>query len=819
MDAVQEAVRPSNTPLVAPVVDDSYPDPARPVPTVMTISVVDPEQEQAEYQAAAELAFQDEPFPSEQVQSLSHDLLREFNEAEQLRQPTEERWLKDLRQYRGIYDAETLSKLKNRSKAFVRRTRVKVKTVDSRFMDLVFPAGREKNWTCEETPVPAVSKKLEASAAQELQQKLERAPNKDEVDKHVLEIVKQAAKRMSKVMEDQLVEVGYKGICKKAAHSAHLYGTGVIKGPLVDRKVRTRYTHDEVKDKWVGSDEEYTVPFVDFVPIWRFYPDMRVTEKSQCRFIWERHTMPKHDIVALTRRRSFDKAKIVDYLTRNPRGQVKIRTFDTELLSLGERDAAQVQDSGMYEVLERWGWLDGYQLAEAGVQVEPDRMHETFFSNVWMLMDGTIIKCVLQPINGVTWPYHIYDFDKDETSIFGEGLASIMRSDQDMLNASVRMALDNGALTAGPIIEVALGLLASTENAEQVMPWKVYLRKSTDMDKGPAVRAIELPNQLEWLTKMISVFENNTDEVTAVPRYMTGENATQGAAGTATGMSMLMGAANIVYKDLVDNWDEGVTNNFIQALYRWNMQFHRDNSIKGDYDVKARGSKSLVAKEILAAKLNEFGEYTKDPADAPFVNRHKLNIARAEALELPELVYNEDEWQAMQESEDGRRMQEMQRKMQEAQLAEQMAKAAKLQAEAEVAKKKVDEMIANIDKIIADTVSTKVETIFAALQAGGAATRDPVTAPAGDAILRDAGYREAVPDPSTADLNRPPVQVTPGTHTYMSGKATFQQEPRGTVQAPGAAPLAVADPAAAAQPQPADPNVGQRAGIETVRQD
>lgn len=45
---------------------------------------------------------------------------------------------------------------------------------------------------------------------------------------------------------------------------------------------------------------------------------------------------------------------------------------------------------------------------------------------------------MLAPIEGVRWPYHLYYLDHDETSIFGDGLASIMRDDQKMLNASIR---------------------------------------------------------------------------------------------------------------------------------------------------------------------------------------------------------------------------------------------------------------------------------------------------------------------------------------------------------------------------------------------
>jgi hypothetical protein len=782
-------------------------------PTVQTIST-SAEEDQEQFAQAAEKAFsEDESTPAPALDSLSTELLREFDEAVRLRQKHEQRWLTDLRQYRGIYDAATLAKLANRSQSFVRRTRVKVKTTDSRIMDLLFPAGSEKNWSCDSTPVPSVSDELRKKVEQQLANASGQPPAKDAIDKAILEMCKQAAKGMSKVIEDQLVETRYKDVAKKTVHSGNLYGTGIIKGPLVERKVRTRFVQNG--DKWQAKDEEYTVPFVDFVPLWRFYPDMNSTELEQCRYVFERHTMSKHEMVALTRRRSFNGQKIRDHLLAHPRGDVRHRDFDQELKSLGEREAAQTVDAHQYEVLERWGWIDGSMLAQAGVTVPPDRLHESFFSNIWLLPNGTVIKAALQPINGVTWPYHIYYFDKDETSIFGEGLASIMRDDQEMLNASVRMLLDNGALTSGPILEIVRGLLQGTDKPEEIRPFKAYFRKAEDLDKGPAVRPIKIESNLEFLLKMAAMFEENSDEVTAIPRYTSGENVTAGAAGTASGMSMLMGQANIVIKDLVTNWDEGVTRTFLQALYRWNMQFSQDNSIKGDFDVKARGTASLIAKEVRAQQINQFAQLTANPEDAPYIKRDRLNQLRAEALEMTDVVKTEDELKAERESEEGQRMAEMQRKMQEAQLAEQIAKADKLAAEAQVAKTKVDEMLANIEKILDERVSIRVETIFAGLQAGGVATRDPLTAPAGDEILRSAGYTDLTPDPSIAQLNGPPVQPNQATQRVMARGETFAQDPRapGTVQpqvpdaGPGQADGAVAMP---------DANTGQRAGIETT---
>ena len=799
--------------------DDTLTEPTALPPTpVQTLSSTSSMQDELlQFQAVMGEAIKDDGNPQDvqNVDSLSQRLLREFSQAEQDRHETEERWLKCLRQYKGKYDPEIEKDLEGHSKAFVRKTRVKVKTVDSRVVDLLFPNGSEKNWSIDTTPVPTVDDKTRTQVAQALTQKnAGQQPTQDQIDEAILEVARVSAKRMEKVIEDQLAECRYKEACVKAAHSGHLYGTGILKGPLVEKKVRTRFVKGP-DGKWTPQTEAYTLPFVDYVPLWRFFPDMAATELEQCRFVYERHLMTKSQVLDLATRKSFQpKAQVIRaYVQSHPQGQQIVKFYDTELQAMGERLSTHTLDRGQYEVLERWGWIDASDLAEAGVVVPPERAHETFFSNIWMLPTGEVIKVALQPIDGVTWPYHIYYFDKDETSIFGEGVPDVMRDDQANLNAGVRMMLDNGALTSGPMVEVFLDLLANTYGAADIGPWKKFFRNSSEHAELSAVRPIELPNNIEWLSRMVEMFEANSDETTAIPRYMGGENATSGAAGTAQGMSMLMGAANVVIKDLITAWDEGITRTFLQSLYRWNMKFHPDASIKGDFDVKARGTASLVAKEVRAQRLNEFSALTKDPADAPYIKRDALLRELASAMEMSDIVKTVEEVKADQSSAQAQQAQQMQQALAQAQVKEAMARADKMAAEAELTKKKLDEMIANINKTIADTVAAKVDTIFAALQAGGVATRDPVIAPAGDEILRSAGFQDATPSPSIAQLDGPPVQPQQETDALLNKGQSFAADPRvpgGQPGAQGAPGQANGDPVPAStngdtRPEPANP--------------
>lgn len=693
--------------------------------------------QQAQYVEAATAALANVPStPANELSALGTSLLNEFSRAELDRRDTEMRWLEDLRQFRGIYDPEVLERIgPDRSRAFVRKTRVKVKTTNARMTELLFPGNSEKTYQCKPTPAPTIVKEVRDQLAQALANQLQRQPTESEIQEGVKTVAAEASKGMSNTIDDQLAEAKYKAVAKLVINSGNLYGTGILKAPLVERKIRHRYIYDG--KKWNLRTESYVIPFVDYVPLWRFYPDMAATTIDECRYAWERHIMTKAGLFKLSDRKSFNKSKLMAFIEAHPDGQIAGKYFEQELKQIGDRATVNELNSGQYDILERWGWLSGEQLSANGVKVPAARMQESFFSNIWMLPNGDVIRAVLQPISGVTWPYHFYYFDKDETSIFAEGIAAIMRDDQVMLNAGTRMILDNAAMSAGTQFEANIKLLNMTsEQIKAIHPFKIWPR-SGENPEAPAIRTLNIESHLPELQAIVQMFEANADEVTALPRYMSGDNPTSGAAGTASGMSMLMGAAGIVMKELVSAYDEGVTRPFIEALYRWNMQFNPNPTIKGDFDITATGVASMVAKEVRAQQLDNFSNLTANQLDAPYIKRDKLLRQRADAHELVDVVKTEDEVIAEMNSPQAQAAQQLATTTQQLQVAQLQQTVAKLAAE--------------VISIRSNAVAKNVEAAYAAMQAAGVAVSSPSVAPAGDEILRSAGWVDATPQETNAD--------------------------------------------------------------------
>lgn len=606
---------------------------------------------------------------SETPQGLAAFVREAFDRSDSARKTIEEKWLNALRQYKGIYSPEVLERMDPlRSKAFVRMTRTKVKTVDSRLSDLLFPANGDKNWGIEPTPLPQFSKKKEAAILEVVSQDQGKQISPEELYVLMQDEAKNQAGKMSKVIEDQLAELKYREIMRDVMHSGNLYGTGILKGPLVSISENRQYYKKEKngdKEKWILCDYDSITPFIENVRIWDIYPDMEATCPSECRYIIQRRKMDKHDVIGLGKRSDFNGDVISTYVAENPEGDYQKKDFENQLTSMGDVIDSGVADaahSKKYEVFEFWGFVDADDLNQVGVEI-PERMQGQveLAANIWVLGDH-VIKASLMPMEGVKWPYFFYYYDKDETSIFGEGIPSIMSDVQELINSAFRAMLDNAAISAGPQIEVNLDLMSEDEDPRDVYPFKVWMRTGEGADAAnPAIRVFQLPSYTTEFERMIELFRSYGDEVTSIPRQMWGEPS--GAAGrTASGLSMLMGSANITIKDQVKNFDDGITKPFISAMYHWNMKFNSDADIKGDYAVQARGTSSLIAKEIRAQSLINFAQITNNQVDLGTVKRPNIIRSIADALDLSDdnLVYSDKEIEVQKQQEQKQAQEERQ---------------------------------------------------------------------------------------------------------------------------------------------------------------
>lgn len=586
----------------------------------------------------------------DQVDQLGITLQREFDDAARRRQPFEDDWLEDLRQYKGKYDENTEKELKdspNRSQAFMRLTKVKVDSMKARVMDLLFPASGERNWTLDCSPEPQVAEHiLQDFVARAVQ--AGQAPEEINIEELKFNLAKEAVRRMALEIEDQLVEkpgrMSYRQVCDSVVGSAFTFGTGVLKGPLVEFGTSYRWMLNP-DGSW-GQASEMTRdlrPYKEFVSIWSCYPDMDATDIRQAQFVWQEHVMTKRDLEGLHSKPHFNMEAIREYLRDHPDGDAVVRNYETQLRSMSS-DTAGTELKGRYRVLERWGYISGQKLFDAGYPVPKERLEFEVPVNLW-LMGNKVIRLVPWPMPDLPIPYHFYYYHKDETSIFGEGVASVARHPQKVINASVRCMLDNASISSGPQIGVNKSALAGEDDPTDIYGWKVWLFENYE-DMQKCMQVWDLPNYTDHFLKLIHFMTNIMDEVTT-PRFMHGDGRVKGAGETASGLSMLMGAANISIKDLIKQFDDQITRPFISSMYHWNMRFSLREDIKGDFEVVARGSTSLMAREVQAEKLMNAMNIISGTRFEGWIKDNEALGELFQSMDIsPKLVRSEDEYRA-----------------------------------------------------------------------------------------------------------------------------------------------------------------------------
>ncbi|MGE4469345.1 MAG: hypothetical protein AB7D47_04345 [Desulfovibrio sp.] len=561
----------------------------------------------------------------------------EFETNARLRRVFEDRWLQDLRQYKGLYEPEVEKEIaEGRSRVFLRKTKSKVDSIQARVLDLLFPAKGERNWDISPSSTPRVHPELFRDAlARETAQGNVR--DREDERRVLREVADEAATRMGKEMEDQLADgpgrTSYRTICDRLLFQGVLYGCGVLKGPLVERRRREQFVFCEETGEWELSvvQGEYW-PFREFVSLWDVYPDLTAVEPGQLRFVWQMHLKTRKELFELADWPSFDRDAIRQYIADNPEGDAKLKEYEQRLRTLGEDNETPAELAGRYRVLERWGHLNGTELQAAGVAVEDETA--TYSANIWLLGDQ-VVKAVLSPIEGIDIPYHFFFYSEDESAFFPEGVASILRHPQAAFNAAVRMMLDNAAICAGPQIGCNASALHEDTDPYDVHPFKVWLFRNVQ-DLKQAFTVFDLPSNVNDLLGVAKLMADWADEQTT-PRFMAGEGPTKGAAETASGLSMLMSAANIVLKSLVSQFDDYITRPFVTALYYWNMKFNPRREIKGDYVIKAIGSSALIARELQAERLQRAIAITDSPR---FADRVKDQALLEDIFKLLDLDVN-----------------------------------------------------------------------------------------------------------------------------------------------------------------------------------
>jgi len=619
-----------------------------------------------------------------------------FQQAEDARQSDERRWLRAYENYRGLYQKSVKFRESEKSRVFVKVTKTKVLAAFGQLVDVMFGTGKFPIGISEtkvpegeyasahldtQNPMQGIEMSLpDEEMPDNIGNRMEDEPQENpydigfegdgralkagatfgkgvfedsledqaedkgflkegySADPKVLEVnpAQEAARRLEKLVHDQIEESNGSSEIRNALLESALLGTGIVKGPFNFNKKLSRWTTNEEGEREYNP-LEVRVPRIEFVSCWDFYPDPSATDMDECEYVIHRHKMNRSQLRQLRNMPYFDKDAIRECLQMGPNYEEK--GFESQL-----KDNARTEEeyNSSYEVLEYWGIMDAEYAREVGIDL-PDTIDDLdeVQVNAWVT-GGKLLRAVINPFTPYRIPYHAFPYERNPYNFFGIGIAENMDDSQQIMNGHARMAIDNLALSGSIVFDIDESALVGGQSME-IYPGKVFRRQAGMA--GQSIYGLKFPNTANENMMMFDKFRQLADEQTGLPSYSHGQTGVQSMTRTASGMSMLLGAASLNIKTVVKNLDDFLLKPLGEAYFQWNMQFFEgDLDVKGDLEVKATGTNSLMQKEVRSQRLTMFLQTAQSPAIAPFVKISKLVSELAYSLDLdPDEILNDPE--------------------------------------------------------------------------------------------------------------------------------------------------------------------------------
>ena len=606
-----------------------------------------------------------------EVKGIANHVMSQFKKSEDYRYDDETRWVRAYRNYRGIYGPDVQFTEAEKSRVFIKITKTKTLAAYGQIADVLF-AGNKFPISIEPTELPegvakdvsfdpkepeqlrnqenqdnvqspygfsGDGKELPAGAtAKSLQEML--GPLSDKLGE--VENLKEgsgktptaityspamiAAKSMEKQIMDQLQESNANKHLRSTAFEMALFGTGIMKGP---------FAVDKEYPNW-NEEGEYspvfkTIPQVSHVSVWNFYPDPDSTNIDQAQYVIERHKMSRSELRALKNRPYF-RDTVIEEVIEDGENYTK-KYWEDDLIDYNQDSYVE-----RFEVLEYWGMLDTSLLEEQGIDIPKELQDfEELQINAWV-SGGRLLRVVLNPFKPAKIPFMAAPYELNPYSFFGVGLAENMDDTQTLMNGFMRMAVDNAVLSGNLLIEVDETNLVPGQDLS-VYPGKVFRRQGGA--PGQAIFGTKFPNVSNENLQLFDKARQLADESTGLPSFSHGQTGVSGVGRTASGISMLMNAANGSIRSVVKNVDDYLVGPLGKAFFSFNMQFDFDETIKGDLEVKAQGTQSLMATEVRSQRLMQFLQVASNPVLAPFAKMDYIIREIAKSMDLdPDKITN-----------------------------------------------------------------------------------------------------------------------------------------------------------------------------------
>jgi hypothetical protein len=311
--------------------------------------------------------------------------------------------------------------------------------------------------------------------------------------------------------------------------------------------------------------------------------------------------------------------------------------------------------SQLLTTLEFHGNVQGRMLLEYGFDTAqvPDPLRD-YHVQAW-LIGQYLIKVQMSPSPRRRAPFYVSSFEKIPGSPVGNGIPDLISDLQEVCNATLRAVVNNMSISSGPQVVVNDDRLAGQENGEELFPWKRW-HTTNPAVAGSTEKAVDFfqpQSNAQELFGVFNAFYGLADDVSAIPKYLSGNSPGGGAGRTASGLAMLMGNASKILQTVCANVDGDMITPSLRDLLDLVLMTDTSGLLTGQEQVVPKGVTVAMQRETMRQRQLEFLQLTANPIDLQIIGpKGRANVLRAVSqgigLEPDQIVPSDDEMEAQQ---------------------------------------------------------------------------------------------------------------------------------------------------------------------------
>jgi hypothetical protein len=578
-----------------------------------------------------------------------------------------ERLLAAMRAFNGVYDPTKLAEIRKfgGSEVYARLIAAKCRGASSLLRDVYL--GADRAWGLEPEADPPVPDDVQQAISQLVQSEMGQAQSigmeitPDQIRQRLWGLMAQARVAAKKTAEDKallaedkldeiLTEGNFYGALADLMVDVPLFPYVVLKGPSVRMEFEVDWsTGRPVMRRKSRLWWERISPFDIY-----WTPGAADIEDAA---IVQRMRFTRTDLNDLLDIEGYDHDAVRAVLDNYGRGGLSMDWDMAEgpRAALESREDPWFNQSHMISCLQYTGNVQGRMLLDHGFTAEdiPDPIRD-YAIEAWMI-GQYLIKVQLGVSPRRRHKYYISSWEKVPGTPLGNAIPDQISDLQEVCNASLRGLVNNLSISSGPQVVVNDDRLSGLENGEDLYPWKrwhVTNPLMTTSNEKPVEFFQPQSNAQELLTVFKAIYDLS-DDVSAIPRYLSGNSPGGGAGRTASGLAMLMGNASKILQTVCANFDRDVMRPALINLMDLVLLTDQTGMLQGTETVTPKGVTVAMQRETMRARQLEFLQLTANPIDLSIMGPKGRaavlrNVSQTIGMPGEQIVPSDDELQQQQ---------------------------------------------------------------------------------------------------------------------------------------------------------------------------